>query len=203
MLSLRLTRHGAMNKFFGTFFLVILGYLIYFWHRDIILSQPGILDTISVPFGTDLLGSETLRPSMPTFRGPLRTQGRHIVDSDGQRFKLISINWYGGSDELFIPGGLDKVNRSLIAETIYRMGFNSVRLPYSDEMVVTNPEIPKHLVRANPDLKGLRALEVFEAVVSSLTEAGLAVIINNHITSAKWCCGADLCNGLVCRSKIT
>jgi aryl-phospho-beta-D-glucosidase BglC (GH1 family) len=104
------------------------------------------------------------------------------------------VNWYGASDELFVPGGLDIRHRADIAKTIRRMGFNSVRLPYSDELVMTNPEILPHLLSANPDLIGKRALEVLEAVVNALTDAGIAVIINNHITSAQWCCGADPCD---------
>lgn len=125
-----------------------------------------------------------------TYSLPLSTKGRNVVDQEGRRFKLSSVNWYGASDELFIPGGLDVVHRTQIARTIKRLGFNSVRLPYSDEMVITNPLIPTHLLSANPDLEGLRALDIFEASVTALTDEGIAVIINDHITSAQWCCGA-------------
>lgn len=141
------------------------------------------------------------------FKPPLRTEGRNILDRAGKRFKLASVNWYGASDELFIPGGLDIRHRSEIAKTIRRMGFNSVRLPYSDELVLTNPWIPHHRLSANKDLVGMRALEVFEAVVNALTDEGLAVIVNNHITQSAWCCGANPCDtawyndhlGPVCR----
>jgi endoglucanase len=125
---------------------------------------------------------------------PLRTKGRDIVDATGRRFKLASVNWYGGSDELFIPGGLDIQHRSVIAASIRTLGFNSVRLPYADEMVITNPPIPDRLLSANPDLIGRRALDVFAAVIEALTDAGIAVIVNNHITTATWCCGADPCD---------
>ncbi|GAB1310081.1 Glycoside hydrolase family 5 domain-containing protein [Madurella fahalii] len=132
--------------------------------------------------------------SAPEFRLPLRAQGRDIVDQDGRRFKLASVNWYGASDELFIPGGLEVRHRDDIARAIRKMGFNSVRLPYSDEMAMTNPTILPHLLSANPDLVGLRALDVFQAVAEALTGQGIAVIVNNHITSATWCCGADPCD---------
>ncbi|KXX80131.1 Endoglucanase [Madurella mycetomatis] len=132
--------------------------------------------------------------SAPQYRLPLRAQGRDIVDQDGRRFKLASVNWYGASDELFIPGGLEVRHRDEIARAIRKMGFNSVRLPYSDEMVMTNPTILPHLLSANPDLIGLRALDVFQAVAEALTGQGIAVIVNNHITSATWCCGADPCD---------
>lgn len=125
---------------------------------------------------------------------PLRTRGRDVVDAKGKRFKLASVNWYGASDEQFIPGGLDIQHRSSIAEAIRRLEFNSVRLPYADETVVLNPLIPAELLAANSDLLGKRALDVYEAVVNSLTEAGVAVIVNNHITQATWCCGINPCD---------
>lgn len=127
-------------------------------------------------------------------RTPFRTLGRHIVDKHGQRLKLVSVNWYGASDELMIPGGLDIQNRYSIARSIHELGFNSVRLPYADEMVTRNPVIQANQLVANADLIGLRALDVFRAVVESLTETGIAVIINNHITQARWCCDGNLCD---------
>ena len=173
------------------------GYLAFWWHQETLLTQPWVPDPDSV-----LFGKRPLPPLVDTFPSPslvyapLRTQGRHIIDARNQRFKLASVNWYGASDELFIPGGLDIQHRSEIAKTIRRLGFNSVRLPYADEMVVSNPPILPHLLAANADLVGSRALDVFEAVVNALTDAGIAVIINNHITHATWCCGADPCDAL-------
>lgn len=147
------------------------------------------------------------------FTPPLQTAGRHIVDADGKRFKLASVNWYGASDIFFVPMGLDIKHRSDIAKTIRRMGFNSVRFPYSDQMVIDNPVIdPKHL-QANLDLleryggtpgidqtrlddeaRGPRALDVYAACVKAMTDEGIAVIPNNHITNAAWCDGMNLCD---------
>ncbi|MCJ1356752.1 MAG: hypothetical protein MMC33_006748 [Icmadophila ericetorum] len=147
----------------------------------------------------------------PLFKPPLRTRGRNIIDADGNRFKLLSLNWYGASDELFVVGGLDVQHRSSIASLIRSMGFNSVRLPYSDELVYTNPIIRADLLTANPDLIGGKALDIFTATVNALTDAGLAVIVNNHITQAGWFTGMDLCDatwsndhlGMLCRVKQT
>ncbi|KAF2478654.1 Exo-beta-1,3-glucanase [Neohortaea acidophila] len=133
--------------------------------------------------------------------------GRYILDANGERIKLVSVNWYGGSDVFFVPMGLETRHRKEIAQTIRDMGFNSVRLPYSDQMVIQNPVIdPVHL-GANLDLldghnednetgelSGPRALDVFQACVEALTDAGIAVIINDHITNAHWCDGMNLCD---------
>jgi endoglucanase len=148
------------------------------------------------------------------FAPPLQTAGRHIVDANGKRYKLASINWYGGSDIFFVPMGLDVRHRSEIAKTIKKMGFNSVRFPYSDQMVLENPIVdPRHL-QANLDLlepysdrrqgveqtrleesaSGPRALDVFNACVTALTDEGITVIPNNHITNAAWCDGKNLCD---------
>ncbi|KAK0618461.1 endoglucanase E1 [Bombardia bombarda] len=193
--------------------LLLGGIFHYLWKAEAALSVPWIPDP-----GTRLFTERPLLPpiddnflSSHKYQLPFRTKGRDIVDQKGRRFKLSSVNWYGASDELFIPGGLDVQHRSVIAGTIRSLGFNSVRLPYSDEMVISNPHILPHLLTANPDLAGMRAMDVFEAVVDALTEAGIAVIINNHITTATWCCGADPCDagwsndhlGPLCRVRQT
>ncbi|KAI1504461.1 endoglucanase E1 [Biscogniauxia marginata] len=174
--------------------LLVAGYFSYLWKAEAALLRPWTPDPGAVLFSQRPLPPFIEESSIATYALPLRTQGRNIVDTTGRRFKLSSVNWYGASDELFIPGGLDVQHRSVIAATIRLLGFNSVRLPYADEMVMANPHILPHLLAANPDLVGKRALDVFEAVVEALTDAGIAVIINNHITTATWCCGADPCD---------
>jgi len=193
--------------------LIVGGIFHHLWKSEAALRVPWIPDP-----GARLFSQRPLQPpieanflSSGNYELPLRTKGRHVVDRKGRRFKLASVNWYGASDELFIPGGLDVQHRSTIAQTIRSLGFNSVRMPYSDEMVIRNPHILPHLLTANPDLIGMRAMDIFVAAVEALTEAGIAVIINNHITSATWCCGADPCDsgwandflGPLCRVRQT
>ncbi len=160
------------------------------------VQEPGAENVRSRPPSTAQLsghGAHIQRPAS-LLHPPLRTQGRYIVDVDGNPVRLASINWYGASDIQQVPSGLAQRHRDDIAALIRAMGFNSVRLPYSDEMVTTNPPVAAAPVAANPDLAGLPALDVFAAVTTSLTDAGLAVIPNNHITQSTWCCGANLCD---------
>ncbi|KID90126.1 cellulase [Metarhizium guizhouense ARSEF 977] len=166
----------------------------YFYRSEVAISAIWIPDMESVSFGKKPLPPPLERTQITNYTLPLVTKGRHIVDAEGRRFKLASINWYGASDELFVPGGLDVQHRKVIAQTIKKLGFNSVRLPYADELVSKNPVIDARLVRANADLVGLRALDILEAVATTLTEQGIAVIVNNHITRATWCCGANPCD---------
>ncbi|KAK4251248.1 endoglucanase [Corynascus novoguineensis] len=189
-------------------------YLVHLYRAETRLQRPWTPDPASRLFAQRPLPpplDETFLSS-PNYTLPLRTRGRDVVDARGRRFKLASVNWYGASDELLVPGGLDVRHRRDIARTVRRLGFNSVRLPYADEMVVTNPPVDERLVRANPDLAGRRALDVYVAVIEALTDEGVAVIVNNHITSATWCCGADPCDAgwandhlpsLLCRVRQT
>src|SRR6478752_710004 len=94
---------------------------------------------------------------------PLHTQGRDLVDRTGRRVKLAAVNWYGASDERFVVGGLNVRHRDAIAVTLRELGFNAVRLPYSDELVRDNPVVAATELTANPDLVGQRALDVFTA----------------------------------------
>lgn len=139
-----------------------------------------------------------ITPATTRFTPPFRTQGRQIVDASGTTIKLVSVNYYGASDIHFVPTGLDVRHRDDIALLIRQIGFNSVRLLYSDELVRDNPVIEAAYVSANPDLFAAgtppRALDVFWAVVESLTAAGILVIVNNHITQATWCCGTNPCD---------
>jgi endoglucanase len=122
---------------------------------------------------------------------PLSTCGRWIVDANRRRVKLAGVNWYGASDTKLVPGGLDKVTARFIAETIRDLGFNSVRLPFSNEMLHVTRPVAAADVAANPDLAGKTPLQVLDAAVEAITAAGLHVILNNHSTHAMWCCNYD------------
>jgi endoglucanase len=192
--SLRATKCGRMFLLIAALF--VGGFFHYMWKAEAAMNEPWVPEPGSILFGQRPLPSPIEEKLLlgDNYVLPLRTRGRDIVDQRGRRFKLSSVNWYGASDELFVPGGLDVQHRDTIAATVKKLGFNSVRLPYSDEMVARNPRVPRGLLAANPDLVGLRALDVFDAVVEALTDAGLAVVVNNHITTATWCCGADPCD---------
>ncbi|KAH7170954.1 glycoside hydrolase superfamily [Dactylonectria macrodidyma] len=187
-------RSSRCSTFLMVMLLLVGSVWIYYWRKESALRVKWVPDAVTESFSHRPLHLPSHRPLIANYTLPLRTRGRHVIDADGHRFKLASINWYGASDELFVPGGLDIQHRNTIAESIKKLGFNSVRLPYADEVIMKNPVIGAQLVSANPDLVGMRALDIFNAVVTALTDAGIAVIVNNHITSAAWCCGANPCD---------
>jgi endoglucanase len=138
--------------------------------------------------------------------GPLHTEGRYILRSNGRRYKLESVSWYGaeeggvpGGPGGWVPAGLDCQPLRTIAREIRSLGFNSVRLPWSNYMLEQSSRliVPDARVRANlPQLQGKHPLQVFIAVVKALRDEGLAVILDNHSTDPIWCCSRGDSNGL-------
>jgi hypothetical protein len=47
---------------------------------------------------------------------PLSTSGRFIVDAHGKRVRLTGVNWYGASEDIGVPAGLDCVDRNTLTE---------------------------------------------------------------------------------------
>jgi hypothetical protein len=132
---------------------------------------------------------------------PLRTRGRYIIDSAGKPVKLVGINWIGAHMEQLVNNGLHLTTAKKIAARILRMGFNSVRLGYALNVTdhssgVFTPVPDPSLVAGDPSLANLSALEVFDACVEALTDANLLVIVNVHMSDARWCCSVDDNNGL-------
>lgn len=119
---------------------------------------------------------------------PLSTEQQFIVDANGCKVILKSINWFGGESAALTVGGLDKQPLGTLVDIIKTAGFNSVRLPWANEMVAKNPVIDNKLLAANPQLQGKKALEVFDKIIDTLGAAGLMVILDNHRSRGDWCC---------------
>ncbi|MFE4967100.1 glycoside hydrolase family 5 protein [Streptomyces sp. NPDC056660] len=173
----------------------------------IVLALSGTAPATAVP------RSATSAPAVSatgTWQPPLSTRGRYIVDAAGNRFRLKAANWDGaqgswtgsgsitdpvnhhaGQDSYGIPLGLDRASLPQLLSDFQALGINSIRLPFSNEMIHTTAPVPDAAVTANPQLRGKTPLEVYDAVVTALTGAGFAVILNNHTNTSRWCCGID------------
>jgi endoglucanase len=122
---------------------------------------------------------------------PLHTSGASIVDANGAAVKLDLVNWYGAESPDYVPGGLAYQSISAIISQIISMGFNGVRLPWSNQMWESNPVVSSAYLTANPQFQGEHAVTIFEQVVKDLAAAGLMVVLDNHTSDAQWCCSAS------------
>ncbi|MFF7355800.1 glycoside hydrolase family 5 protein [Streptomyces filipinensis] len=162
----------------------------------------------AAPTSRAVAEADTTAPA--SWSAPLSTRGRFIVDSQGHRFRLRGANWDGaqgswtgsgditdpadhhaGQDSHGIPLGLDRVPLPQLMDDFHQLGINTVRLPFSNEMVHSTTPVPDSAVAANPGLRGRTPLGVYDAVVDALSASGFAVILNNHTNTSRWCCGVD------------
>ncbi len=109
----------------------------------------------------------------------LRTDGSRIVDSGGNTVIIASVNWYGFEGPDHLPSGLDIQSYKDILNQTRRMGFNTVRIPFSNEMITLNPRIGTRL-DANHELIGLTSLEILDRIISYAGDIGLWIILDNH-----------------------
>ncbi|CAL0325093.1 unnamed protein product [Lupinus luteus] len=141
---------------------------------------------------------------------PLHTDSRWIVNEDGKRVKLACVNWVSHLDAV-VAEGLSKQPVDVISNRIKTMGFNCVRLTWPI-FLATNDSFASLTVRDsfrslaliesvagvqsnNPSIIDLTLIQAFQAVVKSLGDNDVMVILDNHITRPGWCCSNNDGNG--------
>ncbi|KAF6162132.1 hypothetical protein GIB67_008261 [Kingdonia uniflora] len=107
--------------------------------------------------------------------------------------------------------GLDKQPLSEIVGRVSALGFNCVRLTWATYMF-TRARYGNLTVRGsleslelmdasmgvaknNPSLLNVSVVEAYDMVVDELGAQGVMVVLDNHVSQPKWCCGYDDGNG--------
>ena len=85
---------------------------------------------------------------------------------------------------------------STIIGLIKKGGFNCVRLQFSLELLRYNPKVDPQVLTKEPSLIGLGGFDIYQNVVGNLTQNGVMVILDNHISDSEWCCDQNDLNGL-------
>ena len=135
-----------------------------------------------------LLGSVFAHPlALAQGAGFWHTGGNQILDSDGQRVRITGINWSGFETTAQVVHGLYAQDYKYILDGIKSNGFNTVRLPFSNQMV-EYPIVPSVAYVAysnasgpiNTDLEGLNSLEILDRIVAYAGQIGVRIILDNH-----------------------
>lgn len=119
-----------------------------------------------------------LNPS-PTI-GPLRTVGSNIVDQAGNDVYLTGVSWFGMETGTFCPHGLWARNWQQMLDQIVHTGFNTIRLPYSNQLFDPASAPTSIDFTKNPDLQGLTGLEIMDRIVQGAGRRGLKIILDRH-----------------------
>jgi endoglucanase len=121
--------------------------------------------------------------------GYWHTSGNQILDSTGQAVRIAGVNWYGFETPDFLAHGLWAQDYKTVLNTIKSNGYNVIRIPFSNQMVESNP-VPTNFtnfangVAANTELVGQTALADLDTIVAYAGSIGLRVILDNHRSEA-------------------
>lgn len=117
--------------------------------------------------------------------GYWHTSGSLILDSYGNPIRIAGINWFGFETSDQVVHGLTSQDYHEILRTINASGFNTIRLPYSNQMV-ENPIVPTmvNTTGMNQDLAGLNSLQIMDKIIAEAGKDGLKVILDDHRSDA-------------------
>ena len=119
----------------------------------------------------------------PSEEGYLRGVKGRLVDSNGQPVKLVGVSWFGFETATCAPHGLAYRNWRGMLVQMRRVGFNVLRIPYSNTLL-DGPCPPMGInYKQNPDLIGLQGLALMDKIVNGAGRVGLKVILDRHSAS--------------------
>jgi endoglucanase len=98
--------------------------------------------------------------------------------------RLTGVNWSGLETGAFAPLGLWSRTVDQTLDQIAAAGFNTIRLPYSNQLF--EPHTPGRIdFRRNPDLRGLSGLELMDRIVGGARQRGIRILLDRHQPTAE------------------
>jgi len=111
--------------------------------------------------------------------GWLSTNGSTIVTASGAPFTIKAAAWFGMETSNCAPHGLWSIPLDDGLAAIAGMGFNTIRLPFSNECLAAKTSNSIN-ANANPGLASLTPLQLMDTVIARAKAHGLSVILDRH-----------------------
>ncbi len=163
---------------------------------DVVLSDPvGILLGAARGVGTivdndsppalSVSDATAQEPSKPIVDpGYFHTSGNQIVDAAGHTVRIAGVNWFGMETPSFAPDGLWARNYRDMMDQMVQLGFNTIRLPFSDQLFDSGSTPAGINYSLNPDLQGLNGIGILDKIVNYAGQIGLRIILDHHRSEA-------------------
>ncbi|ADB48595.1 glycoside hydrolase family 5 protein [Conexibacter woesei] len=128
------------------------------------------------------LGAATAHAGGRMISTPLSTKGARIVDAGGRTVVLQGVNWFGFETANHLVHGLWARDYRDVLAQVRRLGFNTIRLPFSLEAIRSTAPVSGADFSGgrNAALKGATPLEAMDAVVEEAGRQGLLILLDNH-----------------------
>jgi endoglucanase len=130
-----------------------------------------------------LRGSSQVRHTALALRsdGPyLHTDGATLRDAQGHAVRFSGINWFGLETCAFAPDGLGVRSWWDLLDQVRALGFNTIRLPFSDQLLDPTSYPRSINYTLNPDLRGLSGLQVMDRLIAGAGQRRLRIILDRH-----------------------
>ena len=110
----------------------------------------------------------------------LSTRGNQIVNRFGDNVRIAGVNWFGFETDIYVPYGLSERSYKSLLNQAKDIGFNTLRLPFSGDMLhITATELTMNY-ELNPELVGLTPLEVLDKVIEYCEEIDMRIFLDRH-----------------------
>src|SRR5262245_53552765 len=148
-----------------------------------------LLATSSVaPLAADVVPlaaeQETQPAPLPAGVTPFHARGGSIVDASGNEVRITGVNWFGLETQTFAPHGLWARSLTDMLDQVVALGFNPLRLPFSNQLFDPSSRPSGIDFNKNAALQGLSGLEIMDVVIAESGKRGLKVILDRHRPNA-------------------
>lgn len=113
-------------------------------------------------------------------QGYWHTDGAQILDAGNHPVRIAGINWFGLETPTYSPQGLWVRNYKSMLDQIKSLGYNTLRLPYSNQLFDPGSTPNQIDYTLNPDLRGLSGLQIMDKVIGYASHIGLRIILDQH-----------------------
>src|SRR5262245_21048536 len=100
--------------------------------KKAVKSRYPIVLALALIFGLIAAALQNGQVSKAAIIGFLHTDGGQIKDSTGRVVRLTGVNWFGFETDLYVTHGLFTRNYRDMLDQMKSLGFNNIRLPYSN-----------------------------------------------------------------------
>ncbi|HTI21999.1 MAG TPA: cellulase family glycosylhydrolase [Kutzneria sp.] len=112
--------------------------------------------------------------------GYYHTVGSQIVDSSGAPVRLTGLNWFGPETANYTFHGLWSRNYKDMIDQMASLGYNAVRVPYSNQLFDPGSTPNSIDANSNPELIGLSAMQILDKVIDYIGSKGMRVVLDQH-----------------------
>jgi aryl-phospho-beta-D-glucosidase BglC (GH1 family) len=134
----------------------------------------------------------TISISNPTVNEPgasalpdyFHTAGNQIVEVNGKPVQFNAVSWSGFETTTYVVDGLWARNWQAMMNQMVQLGFNAIRVPFSED-IFNAANVPNSInYNLNPDLQGLSSLQILDKIVAYAGQVGLRIILDEHSAMA-------------------